>query len=344
MADPSTRHPTGNWKLALEAGNWELATLMKAMLLSLLLAVTTVSAAARTQAPAGRQPSPQILIDVVAFDRQGMPVSDMKREELEVWIAGYRVPVETFAAVTPATDERGGRMIVLLLDDTVPPAMVPRARAAARRFVDRMSPGDQMAIVTLNGASTESTSDRRRLLAAVDAYNAPASGLLRIDVLSQQVLKTIESISRQFDADSSESGGRRASRKAIVAIGPAALFDRPIPPPVIGFDLRKEWIGAMRAMAFANVNLYVVDPAGLAMMQPVQGGSDGFARDTGGYAFVGNDVNGAVDRIMREAGSYYLIGVADPPVQRKADLRELNVRVLRPGISVRARRAIPGTQ
>jgi VWFA-related protein len=283
------------------------------------------------------------VIDAVALDRNGLPVSDLRREDLEVWIAGYRVPIETFAAMTPATDDRSGRAIVLLLDDTLPPALVPRVRDAARRFVNRMLPGDQMAVVTLNGASMESTGDRTRLLRSIDGYNAQAAGLMRLDVLSQHVLKTIGSISRQFETASDENGVRSV-RKTIVAIGASGLFDTPVPPPTTGYDVRREWIDAMRSMAFANVNLYVIDPAGVAMMRPAADGSNGFARDTGGYAFTGNDLNAAADRIMREAGSYYVIGVADPPVQRRADLRELNVRVLRPGISVRARRAIPGTQ
>jgi hypothetical protein len=45
---------------------------------------------------------------------------------------------------------------------------------------------------------------------------------------------------------------------------------------------------------------------------------------------------------MREASTYYVIAVADPPVRRTSDLRELDVRVLRRGITVRARRAILG--
>ena len=48
------------------------------------------------------------------------------------------------------------------------------------------------------------------------------------------------------------------------------------------------------------------------------GGMGGFARVTGGYTFLNtNDVSATADRIMREAGSYYLIEVADPPVGRK---------------------------
>jgi hypothetical protein len=75
------------------------------------------------------------------------------------------------------------------------------------------------------------------------------------------------------------------------------------------------------------------------------GGKNGFAGDTGGYAFLNtNNLNAAADSIIRDAGNYYLIRVVDPPVGRKAELRELDVRVLRRGASIRARRAIPGAR
>jgi VWFA-related protein len=286
-----------------------------------------------TQAPVERGAS-RLLIDAVAADRHGAPVLDLKAEEVEVWIAHYRVPIDTFAAVTPASDERPGRLIVLVLDDVaLPIAMVPRARDVARRFVNRMSPGDQMAIVTLNGTAMESTADRTRLLRAIDAYSVRA-GSMRIETAGEHVLKTIGALSRQL-AEAPDQ------RKTIVAIGAGWLFDRPIPPPQVGYDVRKEWIDAMLVMAMSNVNLYVIDPAGV--VSRVDGGDSGFARETGGLAFVStNDVNGAADRVMRDAANYYLIGVADPPNGRGADLRELDVRVLRPGVTMRARRAVPG--
>jgi hypothetical protein len=86
----------------------------------------------------------------------------------------------------------------------------------------------------------------------------------------------------------------------------------------------------------------LIDPKGVGT-SPTLSGSSGFARETGGQTFANtNDVSAAADRIMREAGSYYVIRITDPPVGRKADLRDLDVRVLRRGITVRARRAIPG--
>ena len=100
----------------------------------------------------------------------------------------------------------------------------------------------------------------------------------------------------------------------------------------------------MRSMAFANASLYVIDPVGVTMGRTMNT-ANGFAQETGGHTFTStNDFHGAVDRIMREAGNYYLIEVADPPAQRKAELRELDVRVHRKGVTIRARRGIPGTE
>ncbi len=97
-------------------------------------------------------------------------------------------------------------------------------------------------------------------------------------------------------------------------------------------------------MAKGNIGFYVIDPSGVGMARTSDGAS-GFARETGGISFTNtNNVKDAADRIMREISSYYLIEVGDPPMGRLADLRQLDVRVLRSGISVRARRAVPGAR
>ena len=285
---------------------------------------------APTERGAGR-----IHIDAVAVDKNGLPVMDLKPAEVEVWIGHFRVPIESFTVVTPDANP-SGRLTVLVLDDvTMPMQLIGRVRETAKRFVTKMRPEDRMAIVTLDGSSMESTNDSAKLLRMIDAYAARSSGMMPMDRLGEHVLKTLGALSRQMV----EAGGQR---KTIVAIGSGWLFDRPIPPPTAGMDPRKEWIGAMQAMALANVGLYVIDPAGVSMTRTESGGN-GFARETGGFAFMAtNDLNGAADTIMREAANYYLLGVGDPPVGRGADLRELDVRVLRRGVTVRARHLITG--
>lgn len=299
-----------------------------------LVVLAVVSALDRPQAPSLRGPG-KIPIDMVAVDKNGVPVVDLKPEEVEVWIGHFRVPIESFTVVTPDANP-SGRLTVLILDDvTVPIQLMPRAQEVARRFVNKMLPNDRMAIVTLDGSTMEFTDDRTRLFRIIDRYNPRSTGLIPLDRLGEHVLKTIGDLSRQMV----EAGSQR---KTMVAIGSGWVFDRPIPPARMGMEPRREWITAMHAMALASVNLYVIDPVGVSMARTETGGN-GFARETGGVAFLAtNDLTGAADRILRESTSYYMLGVGDPPVGRGADLRELDVRVLRKGVTVRARRVITG--
>jgi VWFA-related protein len=299
-----------------------------------LLAALVVPVAGQ---PPAKAPGRFLDVDVVALDRNGMPIDDLRRDELEVWIGGLRIPTDTFIKVSPTEDpERARRTIVLLLDDvTLSPMGVSRTREVARRFVNRLVPGESMIVMTLSGGGGKASSERSELLRAVDAYNVRASGFMRPDELSAHVLNTITSISRQV----AEAPGRR---KVIVAIGASWLFDTPIPPPNAARPVDKELTEALRAMAAANVTLYVVDPGGVGM-SPVLGGGNGFARDTGGYAFTNsNDAFAAVERIMRETSTYYIVRIEDPPVFKTHELRDLEVRTKRRGVSVRARRAIIG--
>ncbi|MEO5897269.1 MAG: hypothetical protein ABIS06_16380 [Vicinamibacterales bacterium] len=300
---------------------------------SMLLAVLITGIPAQEPGAPSRQ---RLLeIDAIPLDRNGNVLTDLKRDEVEVWVEHYRIPIETFIAIAP-DDERAKRSVALLLDDlTSNPASVPRIRDVARRFVNKLGPGDQMAIIGLYGASSRSTDDRAILLKSIDGYNVGAAPPLRPDDMSAHVLTTLTSIARQL----AEAPARR---RTIVAIGTGWLFDTPIPPPSVGRDMRKEWTEAVRALALSNVTLYVIDPGGVGTSR-VSGGDNGFAGETGGYSFTNtNDMERAVERIMRETVSYYILRIADPTIFRSAPLRELEVRIRRRGTVIRAARYLPG--
>jgi VWFA-related protein len=301
------------------------------------VALATIGAVQSPQTPTEPR-SGHLLIDAVVLDGSNRPVLDVKPSELEVWIVGYRVPIETVTFVSPTPGVPSSRVTVLLLDDiNLDASVIPRARDVARQFVTRMLPDDRMVIATLSGATMEPTGDRARLLQRIDAYMPHAWGVERLDTKGAHVLDTIAALSRSVSRMTER-------RKALVAVGPAGLLDTPIPPPNVGRDLRREWVDAMRAMAAANLSLYVIDPSGVGGARTT-GGASGFARETGGLAFSNtNNFSGAADQIMRDLATYYLIEVGDPPMGRQMDLRALDVRVLRPGASVRARRAVSGSR
>jgi VWFA-related protein len=285
------------------------------------------------QAPADK-PRATVVVDLVALDRRGMPVMDLKPAEVEVWIGHFRVPIETFTVVQPGADERLGRLFILVLDDiTVPLTQMPRVREAAHHLVAGLRQGDQMAIVMLNNPVLEMTGDPARLKRAIDAYNVASTGVLRTDELGAQVLTTIGATAQSLI----EAG---EGRKTIVGIGSGWLFDRPIPPPSTGNDLLREWIAAMRALSRTNSTFYAIDPAGLDNRR-TDSGDSGFARETGGAAFLNrNDLKEVANQILRESASHYSLRVGSPPVGGSDGLREVELRIKRPNLTVRARRAI----
>ena len=304
--------------------------------LVILLCVTIAGSATLTSQTPGTR---QLVIDAVVVDRDGAPVMDLRQDEFEIWVGKYRVPIENFVPVTASSSDRAAQVMVLVLDDfALPQQVVPRGRDVARRLVTRLPPDDGMAILTLNGDRMDSTSDRARLLNRINSWNNRATGHFTADTLGAHVFDTIGGIARSL----AEAPG---GRKTIVGVGASWVFDRPIPIPTVGIrDLRPEWTAAMRAASIANAVLYVLDPSGVGGT-PVTGGETGFAAYTGGHAFMNtNDLETAADRLMAEARNYYLFGMADPPFQRKADLRDLEVRVSRKDLTVRARKAIHGTE
>ena len=69
-------------------------------------------------------------------------------------------------------------------------------------------------------------------------------------------------------------------------------------------------------------------------------GMAGFAEETGGQIFENrNSFKGAVDQIVREASSYYSIGVTLSSLPKKKDEHRIDVSTRRPGVVVRTRRS-----
>ena len=307
-----------------------MTTMRAGLVLVLSLVVVASSGALALQDPPA--PSRLLHIQASAVDGKGNPVTDLKPSEFEVWIAGYRVPIETVTVVTPSTPDRG-RLIVLLLDDiTLQPIMVARAREVARRFVDGMQPDDRIGVLMLNSGGMQLTSEPARLRQQIDSFRQ-SLGVIPVDQLGYQLLTRVAAAARSI-VEAPES------KKTIVAIGSGWLLDTPVPPAQIGRDVREEWFDAMRALAITDATYYVIDPGGVGSSRT---GSVGMAREAGGHAFVNtNDLDGAVDQILRETDQYYVLSVGDPPVGRKAVLREMEVRVSRRGVTVRAPRSIPG--
>jgi len=160
--------------------------------------------------------------------------------------------------------------------------------------------------------------------------------------------QTLGIVERSLEALGAERG-----RKSVVFVSGGLIQD-----PRLGIYRRV--VGAARRV---NAAVYFLDARGLSAAQAGMEadigtrtefrdlgswftearerseGSRGLAEDTGGFSVAdGNDLGDGLQRIGREARSYYLLGYA--PTNRKADgrFRTIEVKVAREGARLRARR------
>lgn len=161
--------------------------------------------------------------------------------------------------------------------------------------------------------------------------------------------------------------GVSGRRKAMVLFSEGVDFD--ITDPFNNLDATNVQQASREAIAAAtraNVAIYGVDPRGLTQLgddmievaslpedPQLRLGASAFldelrlaqdslrvlSSETGGFAVVNrNDFDGAFDRIVADNSSYYVLGYYSTNTRRDGRFRRIEVRVGRPGLTVRARK------
>jgi VWFA-related protein len=161
-------------------------------------------------------------IDALVTDGRGNIISDLRKEDFELFEDGKPQDISTFslvdiplpsasaarsaAAVPPVSDVKSnaqpitGRLYLIVMDDlNVAPLRSKVVVQAARQFIERyFGPGDIAAITYTSGrtdAGQEFTSDRALLLAAIDRFQGRKlrpSVIEKADYYFQQTLKELE--------------------------------------------------------------------------------------------------------------------------------------------------------
>jgi VWFA-related protein len=162
-------------------------------------------------------------------------------------------------------------------------------------------------------------------------------------------------------------GGIRGRRKALVLFSEGVDYDITDPfnnrDATAIMDATRETIAAATR---ANVSIFSIDVRGLhqggddaieiqsfpsdptlgldssALQNEIRMGQDSLrvlADETGGFAAVNtNDIAGAFRRLVEENSSYYVLGYYPENDRRDGRFRKIDVRVTKPGLTVRARR------
>jgi VWFA-related protein len=321
-----------------------------------------------------------VSVDVSVLDRRRQPVGDLQAADFMVLENGKPQKIEYFqhielpdppptaaswvkdvAADVARNDMlRERRLVVLLMDDAMMPfdgQMVASAKQIGRGVVERLGPGDLAAVVFTrdNRGAQNFTSDKARLLAAIDTFEASGyspPALEDLAVQSAQVLYRLsEALARVPDR-----------RKAVVhvSIGIPLEIDTHEAP---GDTSYLTWL-AKRTMGIAqrgNVNIYTADPGGLDgvrfymllrnrrtesfIIERIEDSANRFrdflkaiADQTGGHAFINtNEFTSRIEQMFRETGSFYLLGYRPQDQRTDGRFRRLQVQVNRRDVTVRAR-------
>ncbi len=156
-------------------------------------------------------------------------------------------------------------------------------------------------------------------------------------------------------------------RKAVLWFGEGIDYDIGNPSVRDSDTVRDAMQSVITAATRANVTIYGIDPRGIGagldealeltplpdevnpmgvVFDAVRYAQDSLrsvSESTGGFAAVNrNDLNEAFTRIIRENSSYYVLGYYPTTERRDGRFRSVDVRVTRPGLTVRARKGYVG--
>lgn len=246
------------------------------------------------------------------------------------------------------------RLFLILIDDAGVEGdvfAIRQVKIAARGIIDRLGPSDLAAVVfsRANASSVDYTSDRARLLKAVDEYQVGSRGMT-VPIPGMQDTEQLAEAADWLFLNYSIGTIQRAvevmaelpdRRKSIFLVGQGVGMtgDR-------WNRLKLTFAAAQKG----NVTIYPVDVCGLRVppgpvLRPtcIPGGEvellQTIANETGGRAVINtNVVDPGLDAIFDENSAYYLLGYQSTDTRLDGRFRRINVRVNRPGLTVRTRR------
>jgi VWFA-related protein len=306
-----------------------------------------------------------VQIDVIPVDASGRVVDDLNPAEFAVHDEGAAQPLDGVRLVRaggePSTPLQGrlgppdqapavaspdtARVFAIFLDEyhVSPGASTMRAREALLRFVDReVSAGDLLVVMKpldslLTIRLTLDREEGRRAIASFEGRlgdyaprndyerNYIAGSSDRIDAARTQVVVSA------MDALAAHLGGMGARRKTLVVLseGIESVGVRR------GLESMPTIETVVRSANRSNVSVYALRPGGRRDAGADPDDLTRLASETDG-AMIAEDLEGGLRRASADSRVYYLLTYRSP---RPADgaFHAVQVRVTRPGVTVRAR-------
>jgi len=259
------------------------------------------------------------------------------------------------------------RVVVIILDECsgMPAEEVPHAKALARRAIEGLGGDDLVAVVHTfdRRAGQPFTTDRQLLLASIDKF----MGGIPMDTMGKRIDSPVQKADfRSLGSASPPLLLRMLAclaemseylsdlpqrRKAIIFVSvgipldigdamPSLASEGAADPTGVTEQLLIATRNAIAAAQRSNVSIYALDPGGLRTVSAPKNQDfiKGISEATGGFAVTDtNDPRPGIEQIIRENSSYYVLGYQSTNNRARGAFRRIEVRVNRPGVTVRSR-------
>lgn len=348
--------------------------------LAALLAVALFASSSTAQQPPATPTPPQpptfragvgaVRVDVTVVGRNGLPVTDLTREDFQVREDGVLQRVQLFQHVSLSGRPPEGsdeslvirsadhahqeaarddvRLLVIFIDDyhlKFGPISDTRLRNDLSRFIQtEMRPLDLFAVMgPLTPISDLGlTRDRSELLERVNQVTGRLGGFVPPRSAIEEAHTRLGAgdltrIRAQVSLSALESlavhlGGLREGRKSILFVSQG--------PPMRAGGL--ELFSSLREVVIAanrnNVTIHTLDPRQLGEARLISDANNSLSNDTGGRRIgLTNDFTRPLQGVMADASSYYLLGYESPATAADGKFRKIDVDVRRDGVRVIAR-------
>ena len=311
-----------------------------------------------------------VQLSVAAHDSKGRAVTDLKKEDFEVFDNGKPQDIAVFTADTAAPAPRsaplnafpedvvepagrpGGNAVILLdyLNSGQIPAM--RARVEIVRFLDNFDPTGKVALYVVDDSGTrligDFGSDRDALLKKIATVigrpsrcndnpigNEACEREEKEFFWFQREFRTLGAFDSFADRLSFAAG-----RKALIWVSTASdvkdeLAQAGMARTTPFLDAEKERV--MQKLNNADVALYPIDSCGLSFdCKSHPSAMDDYASQTGGVAVHGlNGLDVSIRDAVEDVGFTYSLAFYPPLDGARTDFHRLKVQVRRPGIALK---------
>jgi VWFA-related protein len=279
-------------------------------------------------------------IPVTVFDRGGKFVSDLKKEDFQIFEDGVEQQIEYFATVEQPF------MVALVLDMSgSAQAKMGEIQTAANAFVTQLRPQDRGVIVSFNeGLSLlcEPTNDKKKLSEAI--YKAPKLGGTSLYSAVDATLKYLNHFKGRramvLFSDGVDTTSKKISRsdnldlaKESETVIYVVQYDTYRPPTEseMSEGERRYQTGSAENSGFAGGRKLDYERATIYLQN--------LADYSGGRIFQGRDLNSiimAYSKIILELSNNYSLGYS-PKEDAKKGQRKIKVKVNREKVAIRAK-------